>query len=83
MSFCVIYRSPNGGRGCRRKPTRQNNKVDRERKGVNDLIGDGSNDSYSINDDDGAALILVVNLESERERKIDDFRRRGRELMDR
>jgi len=68
MSFCVLYRSPNGGRGCRRKPTRQNNKVDRERKGVNDLIGDGSNDSYSINDDDGAALILVVNLESEREK---------------
>lgn len=39
-----------------------------ERKGVNDLIGDGSNDSYSINEDDGAALILVGNLESEREK---------------
>mmetsp|Transcript_31307 Transcript_31307/g.53472 ORF Transcript_31307/g.53472 Transcript_31307/m.53472 type:complete len:83 (+) Transcript_31307:2771-3019(+) len=82
MSFCVIYRSPNGGRGCRRKPTRQNNKVDREWKGVNDLIGDGSNDSYSINDDDGQLLSWLLTWKAS-VRKIDDFRRRGRELMDR
>jgi len=49
------------------------NQVDRERKGVNDLIGDGSNDSYSI-------MMMMVQLLSwlvtwkASVRKIDDFR---------